>query len=142
MVSGVRRMEGHIIICGLGRVGRKVAAILKEHNIQFVIIDSNPEIKELVDELGYKLMTGDATSEKMLLSADIDKAKGLVAAMDNDAKNLFVVITARKLNRELFICTRTRDDMVIDKFREAGANFIVNALRSAVDEILGELAKG
>ncbi len=135
-------MENHIIICGFGRVGRKVAAVLKEHNIQFVIIDSNPETKDLAEELGYKLLTGDATSEKMLLSADIDKAKGLVAAMDNDAKNLFVVITSRKLNKSLFICTRTRDDMVIDKFREAGANFIVNVLRSATDEILSELSKG
>ncbi len=133
-------MENHIIICGFGRVGRRVAAILKEHGIQFVVIDSNPEIKGLIEELGYKLMTGDATAEKMLLSADISKAKGLVAAMDNDAKNLFVVITARKLNTDLFISTRTRDDIVIDKFREAGANYIVNALKSATDEILNELA--
>jgi voltage-gated potassium channel len=135
-------MENHVIICGFGWVGKKVAEILHSHNIKFVIVELNPETKVVIEELGYQMITGDATSAKTLHNAGVENASALVAAIDNDAKNLFIILTAKRLNNKLFIATRTKDDMVIDKFKEAGADFIVNSLKSATDEIMDEIANG
>ncbi len=134
-------MDNRVIVCGFGAVGKKVADVLKDHDMKVLVIELDPFQKDNIRELGYDVLIGDATSAQTLKKANIKTARAIVAAIDNDAKNLFIVLTAHQLNNDIFIATRTKDEMVTEKFTEAGANYIVNSLKSATNEIMNELLK-
>jgi len=134
-------MRDHVIVCGYGMVGQKVVEILLEHNINFVVIEVRPETVKRLEELGHKVINGDATSSRTLKNAGIATAKAIAVVMDNDAKNLFAVLTARDLNKKIFIATRSNDDFVREKLVDAGADYIVMPQKTASKEIVRELLK-
>ncbi len=134
-------IRNHVIVCGLGMVGRKVVEILLEHNIGFVVVEIDPRAAARAEELGYKVINGDATASRTLRSAGIMNAKAIAVVMDNDAKNLFTVLTARDLNKKIFIATRSNDDFVREKLVDAGADYIVMPQKTASKEIVRELLK-
>ncbi len=136
-----QELENHVIVCGYGVVGQKVAEVLISRNIRFIVIDVDPKKAEHVRELGYAALEGDATHSKTLRDAGIEGAKAIAITMDDDAKNLFTVLTARDLNKKLFITARANDDFVREKLVEAGADFIVMPQRAASAEIIRELEK-
>jgi voltage-gated potassium channel len=127
---GRRRMErhletvnGHVIICGWGRVGRSLARQLEASELEVVVIDTDVDRLETAGPLWVE---GDATSDRVLLEAGIDRARALVAATDTDAANLFITLSARNLNSELFIVTRARVEESEAKLKQAGASRVVN----------------
>lgn len=130
-----------MIICGYGTVGQKIVDVLLERNIQFVVIDIDPKVVEKLRELSYRTINGDVTLSKVLKEASIESAKSIAIAIDNDAKNLFCVLTARDLNKDIFIATRANDDFVREKLIEAGADYIVMPQKAASKEIAKELFK-
>jgi len=134
-------LKGHVIVCGYGVVGHSIVEVLRENHIEFVILEQSQKVAELGREMGYKVVEGDATSERSLKQVGITEAKAIAIVMDNDAKNLFSVLTARDLNKDIFIVTRANDSFIKEKLTEAGANFIVLPHRSASREILNELVK-
>jgi voltage-gated potassium channel len=134
-------IKNHIIVCGYGVVGQKIVDVIIEKNIPFVVIDIDEKSIEHAKELGYKTVLGDATLSKVLKDASVDTAKAIAVAMDNDAKNLFTVLTARDLNKHIFIATRANDDFVREKLVEAGADYIVMPQKSASKEIIKELTR-
>lgn len=134
-------LSGHTIVCGYGIVGQHIVEILAEHGIRFVIVESNHDTAEHAREKGYSVIEGDATTSHALKNAEIASARAIAIAMDNDAKNLFTVLTARDLNKSIFIATRASDNLVREKMLEAGADYIVMPQNSASDEILSELTK-
>jgi voltage-gated potassium channel len=134
-------ISGHVIVCGYGIVGSKVVSSLIEHNIGFVIIENDPNIVKVIEELGYNVIQGDATSSRILKSAGVASAKAIAVVMDNDAKNLFAVLTARDLNKKIFIATRSNDDFIREKLVDAGADFIVMPQKTASIEIVDELMR-
>ena len=87
------------------------------------------------------VIIGDATSSRVLKSAGVSAAKAIAVVMDNDAKNLFAVLTARDLNKKIFIATRSNDDFIREKLVDAGADFIVMPQKTASVEIVDELMK-
>lgn len=133
--------KNHVIVCGYGIVGQKVVESLLEHNIDFVIIDNNSDVVKKIDELKYKVINGDATSSRVLKSASIATAKAIAIVMDDDAKNLFTVLTARDLNKSIFIATRSNDDFVREKLIDAGADYIVMPQKTASKDIARELTR-
>ncbi len=134
-----KELYNHAIICGYGIVGNKIAAMLSESKIEFVIVEiSEPKAREL-RSMGYKVVHGDATSSIALKNASINTAKAVAIVMDNDAKNLFAVLTARDLNKSVFIATRANDEFLREKLIEAGADYVIMPQRSAAKEILKEL---
>ncbi len=133
--------KNHVIVCGYGIVGRKIIDMLIERNIDFVVIEVNADLAKRCQELGYKTMNADATSSRTLKSAGIASAKAIAIVMDNDAKNLFAVLTARDLNKNIFIATRSNDDFVKEKLVDAGADYIVMPQKTASKEIVRELMK-
>jgi voltage-gated potassium channel len=141
MVSKFPGLKDHVIVCGFGVVGQKVVDVLVDKNIPFIIVDMEAATAEKVHEIGHKIVIGDATLSKTLRDAGIENAKAIAIAMDNDAKNLFCVLTARDLNKGIFIATRANDDFVREKLIEAGADFIVMPQKSASKEIIRELLK-
>jgi voltage-gated potassium channel len=133
---------GHVIVCGYGLVGEKIVDILLQHNIDIVVVDWDKSKIDLLNERGIRAVFGDATSSKVLKAAGVEKAAAIAVAMDDDAKNLFTVITARSLNDKIIIATRANDEFLKDKLKEAGARFVATPNKSASDELFRELTKG
>lgn len=141
MINKFPEMKGHVVVVGYGVVGEKVVNILVEHGMQFVVVDSDVKKVERVHELGHGAVHGDATLSRVLREAGIENAKAIAIALDNDAKNLFCVLTARDLNKDVFIATRANDDFVREKLIEAGADYIVMPHKVASREIVREFFK-
>ncbi len=136
-----KALTDHVIVCGYGTLGEKVADVLSGHNVSFILIEIDTKKVEKARQLGYNVMEGDATRSQVLKSANIMTAKAIAIALDDDAKNLFTVLTARDLNKSIFIAARANDDFVREKLIEAGADYIVMPQRAASKEIVNELLK-
>ncbi|MEM3227913.1 MAG: NAD(P)-binding protein [Candidatus Micrarchaeaceae archaeon] len=135
------QISDHAIVCGYGIVGEKVVESLLNKGVKFVIIENDAQKVEKIKELGYNVVNGDATTSRALKEASIETAKAVAVAMDNDAKDLFAVLTARDLNQKAFIATRASDQFVKEKLIEAGADYVVLPQKSASKEILDEILK-
>lgn len=140
-MSAFPNLKNHVIVCGYGTVGQKVVDVLVERNVPFVIIDIDPKVAERFKNNNYKIIIADCTLSHTLKEAGIEDAKSIAIIMDNDAKNLFGVLTARDLNNSIFIATRANDDFVREKLVEAGADYIVMPQKAASREIIKELFK-
>jgi voltage-gated potassium channel len=125
MAKTLAALSGHHIVAGMGRVGYEVARSFAAEGARFVVIDQAPESKERADAAGWALLAADATEEETLRRAGIDRAASLVAALDSDAANVFVTLTARTLSPDLYIVARSTDPSAEDKLRRAGADKVI-----------------
>lgn len=156
-----RRMEGrlagisdHFIICGFGRVGREVARQLKGEGVRFVVIDTESERVAQGSEDGLLVLGGDATKDATLFAAGIERAKGLLAAVGNDSDNVFVTLSARRINPRITIVARSTlpetvhkleiagADRVVSPFEIAGRRMAMAALRPLAADVFDTLATG
>jgi len=118
----IDQLKNHYIICGYGRIGRVLCNQLKRKPIDLVVIDKNRELIPILDEDKVLYLSGDATDEANLNKAGIQRAKGLIAVMATDTDNVFLVLTARQLNPDLYIIARASQDKAKSKLQAAGAN--------------------
>jgi voltage-gated potassium channel len=125
----------HYIICGHGQVGQIVAAELFRNGLPLVVIDSDKKAIQQCKELGAAYLENDAMEEDVLIEAGIERAKALISVVNRDADNAFVVLTARALNPDLFICARASTKGVEKKLYRAGANHVVSPYASAAIRI-------
>jgi voltage-gated potassium channel len=123
MVRTITSMQQHTIICGWGRVGRAIAAEVADAGQPLVVIDVDAE--RLVD-CPHPTVHGDATDDQVLVAAGIERASSLVAAVDQDASNSFITLSARALRPDLFVVARARSVDSEEKLRRAGADRVVN----------------
>ena len=122
MIKLISDLNDHYIICGYGRIGKVIVEELSKFGKEVVVIENS---KDFYDELiaSNKLfLVGDATDDEILLEAGIDKAKGLIAALPKDSDNLFITLTAKQLNRKLFIIARANNEKSERKLIRAGAD--------------------
>src|SRR5215213_5938965 len=122
MEAAIGKLSGHQILCGYGRVGRQVAREFTLDGVPFVIIEHDPQTVEECLAEGYLTVQGEASDDEVLEEAGIRRAKGLVAAVDSDADNVFVVLSARNLNPKLNIVARASSDESAAKLEIAGAD--------------------
>jgi voltage-gated potassium channel len=129
-VFGRRRMERKIadigrpvIVCGWGRVGRAIAKEVADAGAEPVVVDRD---EARLESSPYPTVCGDATDDEVLRRAGLDRARALVAALDSDAGNLFVTVSARALRPDLFIVARVRVDESVQKLVRGGADRVVN----------------
>ncbi len=101
MEREIGRLDGHYIICGLGRVGRSVARELGRKPVPFVILENNEAKRQRFAAENWLVLAGDATQEQTLRQAQIERARGLIAATTTDATNLYIVLTARGIESAL-----------------------------------------
>jgi len=120
----IGHLKNHYIVCGYGRIGKVLCENLKRRPIDLVVIDSDLELAVNMDEKALFLVSGDATDESVLLKAGIKSAKGLIAVLGTDADNVFLVLTARQLNPELFIMARAGYPGTRPKLKAAGADVV------------------
>jgi voltage-gated potassium channel len=122
MARKIEALSGHIIVAGLGRVGRQAAQELHEAGTPFIIVDPGEVAVRAAAELGYLLLQGDATEDSVLQRSGIQRARGLIVTTANDATNMYIVLSARVLNSSLHIVSRAVDDVSVAKLIRAGAN--------------------
>ncbi|MBI4756237.1 MAG: NAD-binding protein [Betaproteobacteria bacterium] len=128
METAIRKLYGHYIICGFGRVGLNVAAELEATGRHFVAIDENLDTLETHKEKtpGLLYLHGDASDDDMLLRADIADAVGVFAVTGDDSRNLMITLTARQLNPKVRVVARCHELRNSAKMRKAGANAVVS----------------
>jgi len=121
----IRVQKGHYIICGYGRVGSSVCEALGSKPLDIVVIERDPARIDLLNERNILHVPGEATDEKSLISAGVQRARGLVAALKTDSDNVYVILSARQLNPELFIMARAGEKRSEKKLLAAGANKVI-----------------
>lgn len=125
MKRRIDSMSDHIIVCGYGKVGQKACEVLDDHTIAYVVVDRNPRTVKLLREMNTPVIEGDATHSTVLKAAGIERAGGLIAALGNDTKNVYITLTARELNPDLIIASRAVSEEVVSKLHRAGAEVVV-----------------
>ena len=126
MQRDIARMSGHTIVCGWGRVGRAVAGYLAGQGAAVVVVNVDPQ---RVAEVTYPALVGDVTDDEVLRRAGIMRARALVAAINTDAENVYVTLSARSLRPDLIIIARARTEASEPKLLRAGATRVVNPQR-------------
>jgi voltage-gated potassium channel len=117
-------LQNHYIVCGFGRVGRGAALELQRAGVPFLVVDRNDERVELAMKLGMLGVLADATDDQTLSDAGVVKAKGLIAALQTDADNLFVILSAKALNPALQVSALIGSGQSEKKMRLAGADHV------------------
>ncbi len=125
MKRQIEELKDHVIICGFGRNGRAAAQMLLRNHVPYVVIEKEMEqLDETEMEIPFHLHS-DATREEVLLEAGIKNAKALITTLPDDAANVFVVLSAKELNKNLLIISRATNDSSIRKLKHAGANNVI-----------------
>ena len=123
----IEKLKDHFIICGYGRVGRIICEeIYRSKPTPLVVIDSDSTVTAKIEEDGHLYLLGDATEEQCLLRAGIRSAKGLATALDSEADNVYITLTAKGLKPNLFIIARAGRIGSEKKLLQAGANHVVS----------------
>lgn len=125
MQKRIEEMSGHHVVAGLGRVGFVVAEEFAAQGVGFVVIDADPTALERARANGWAWVDGDATEEATLREAGIERAASLTVALDSDAANVFVTLSARGMAPGLFIVARATDPSAEDKLRRSGADRVI-----------------
>ncbi len=119
-------LKDHFIVCGFGRIGRIMCRELAADNIDFVVIEQSPCTIEDIEIQKYLYIEMDATSEEALLAAGIMRAKGLATAVNSDANNVFITMTAKSLRPDIFVLARASEEKNEDKLVRAGGTRVVS----------------
>lgn len=131
----IERLEDHYIICGYGRVGRRVAAEFREEGVPFVVLDFSDDALEAAREANVLFVEGTGTEDEDLREAGLESARGLVASADSDADNLYITLSARNSRPDLLIVSRASDEDAAKKLRLAGADRVVQPYSTAGKEM-------
>ena len=126
MQREIRILDNHFVICAYGRVGRAAADELAEQGAGVVIIEPKPELEPLLTQSGLPYLVADPTQESVLEEAGIHRARALLCAVDSDAINVYITLTARAMNPDLFIISRASSPDAVDKLERAGSNRVVS----------------
>lgn len=129
MQRSIDAMRNHYIVCAYGRVGRSVARQFEEEGVPFVVIDRDEDLEARMIDDGVTYLLADPASEDTLIAAGIERARAVVTAVDSDAENVFITLTARALKEEVYIVARAAKGETIDRLRRAGADRVVSPYR-------------
>ena len=152
---GKRRMQkqidaltSHYLVCGFGRIGEVICRELASKPVPFVILEQSEERVREAEANGYLVLPGDATDEKILLAAGVQRALGLFASLASDADNVFVTLTVKELNASVFVVARAGQERSVRTLLRSGADKVISpyvmgghrmaqaALRPAVVDII------
>ena len=122
----IKKIKGHYVLCGYGRIGRLIALEISARHFPVVVVENHQEVLEQLERDGMLYVKGDASDEENLLDAGIERAVGLISAVSSDADNLYIVLTARGLNPNLYILTRASEERTIKKLQGAGADQVIS----------------
>jgi voltage-gated potassium channel len=122
----IESMQDHYIICGFGRIGSLICREFAAKPVPFVVVENKPDVIEKLEEDGYPYLRGNATEDESLLKAGIKRAKGLISVVTSDTENVYITLTARGLNPDLYILARAGEEGSDVKLKRAGANKVIS----------------
>ena len=123
----IKSLRNHIIVCGYGRIGEVVCQeILAQGDTNVVVIENDPKVLTKLEEAGYLYIPGDATEDDCMMRAGIKWARGLVTVLNSDANNVYITLTARNLNPDIYIVARSSSPISERKLIQAGANKVIS----------------
>ena len=125
----IAKSKNHYIVCGCGRIGTLVVRELKERNVGLVIIERDQQLANELLADGFLVVEGNATDEETLEQANIQQARGLIVTVSSDAEAVFIILSARNLNPDLFIIARDIGEGNERKLKQAGANRVISPYR-------------
>ena len=125
MDKKIKDMKNHYIICGYGRTGHQVGAEFDAARVPYVVVDRKQGIEEQLGPRNIPYIVGDITSDENLIKAGIKSARGLITTADSDVANLYVTLSARVLNPNLYIVARASEIETENKLVMAGANRVI-----------------
>jgi voltage-gated potassium channel len=131
MQSKISQLKDHYLICSFGRVGRQVARDLTTAGVPFVVIEDNPEVREIIDHMEVLHIDGRPYEDEVLLEAGIERARGMIACIDSDADNIFATLTARQLRPDMQIVARAAEEASEPKLRAAGADQVISPYKTS-----------
>jgi len=131
----VSQLKNHYIICGYGQMGQIIVQQLLDHSVPLIVLEVAESALARLREKGVLYIEGDATEEEFLLAAGIHQARGLVSVVKQDTDNVFIVLTARGMNKNLFICARASSQGTERKLLKAGADRVVSPYASGAVRI-------
>lgn len=121
----IGKLKNHFILCGAGRVGIRIIDEFKKKGVDFVVIERDPVIADRLLTQGELVLIGDATDESVLEGANVKTARSLIAAASSDAENVYIALTARGINPDLYIVARANDQAAERQMMRAGVNKVV-----------------
>ena len=119
-------LHDHVILCGYGRIGQEIAAQLQRDQVPLVVIENDPDRRDVAEVNGLRVLQADATLDETLIDAGLGRCLSLVAALPSDAANLYVVLSARGLQPSCRLIARANSDEAATKLRLAGASAVVS----------------
>lgn len=124
----LKRTRDHVIVCGGGKMGLQIVHELDQAGQDFVVVERDEEAVEALRRASPEvlILLDDATNDRALATAGVERAKGLVTCLSDDADNLYVCLTARHLNPDLTVIARAEGTPAIDKMYRAGATHVVS----------------
>ena len=125
LMKELHELKDHYIVCGAGRVGRRIGQEIADRDLECVLIETEDKAEPFESD-GYLVLKGDATNEEVLKTAGIERARGIVCAVSSDPENLYITLTARDLNRDIYIVSRANEESVIPRLTRAGADKVVS----------------
>ncbi|HET7318856.1 MAG TPA: NAD-binding protein [Nitrospirota bacterium] len=124
--KSIGELRDHYIVCGYGRIGALICREFAAKPVPFVVVEHSPAVLEKLEEDGVLFLRGNATEDETLLKAGIKRAKGLVSVVTSDTENVYITLTARGLNPDLYILARSGEPGSDIKLTRAGANKVVS----------------
>ena len=128
-------LDDHYVICGYGRVGRQVARDLRAANAKYVVVDEDPENRELAAAVGVRFIEGRPSEDEILRAAGIERARAVLACVDSDAENIFITLTARELRDDIVIVARAAVEDSEKKLLRAGADRVISPYKTSGSEM-------
>jgi len=122
----IESMRDHYIICGYGRIGSLICKEFAAKPVPFVVVENKPDVILKLEEEHYPYLRGNATEDESLLKAGIKRAKGLISVVTSDTENVYITLTARGLNPDLYILARAGEEGSDIKLQRAGANKVIS----------------
>lgn len=145
MKTRIQSISEHVIVTGVGSVGKHVVEELVAACVPFVAIDRDEErLKRIAHDIGHPellYIVGDATEDDTLVAAGITRCRGVVAALTEDKDNLFVVLSARSLNAKARIVAKVIEPEAERKMRRAGADETVSPTMIGGRQLAREIAR-
>jgi voltage-gated potassium channel len=136
MEDEIKKLRDHFILCGYDRIGQVIADALEKEDRPFVLITRNIEELSSAQEKGCLCIQGDPSDYDILKKAGVEKARGLLAVTENDAINVFIIVSARKLRPDIFIVARATTQDSVSKLEAVGANRAINPYSSGGERIV------
>jgi voltage-gated potassium channel len=131
MERSLAALEGHVIVCGWGRLGRAVTEEFVRSGVPYAVIEEDPNVAARLDAAGCPVIVASASEEGILGEAGVKRARALVAATGSEAVNVFIVLAAREENREIAIYARAETEAGARRLRSAGASQVVSPYQLA-----------